>query len=208
MLRRVPRSARAHRHSRAPPPATALPLPRPRHKPLRERTVYETIASAAASAMAARTTFATTGVSEAPPPVQPSVPAATVEVPVTPVVALETEEPRRKRGERISEEGVAAGEERAEEVEPAVQTFLLSYALLLALTAFGLGIAGGATNFWVVRRALRCACDVHSACFALSACACLRIGARGGWAWAMRLRCAARSGAASALRAVRALLIG
>ncbi len=186
-----------------------LPLPRPRHKPLRERSIYAVIAAsfsgarpaATMSGTAARTTYATTGIAEEtplppPPPVTPVVtPVVTTDVPR---VALETEEPRRKRGERaerVSEEG----EERAEEVAPVVSTFILSYTLLLALTAFGLAIAGGATNFWVVVRCVRvCVCVCVCVCLLCKREGCdarCHVGSsdvRAPWAWALRRIRAAR----------------
>ena len=138
--------------------ATVLPLPRLRHKPLKERAVYQALAMAAA-----RTTFATTGVGgEAPPPPPaPVVQPVAAEVPAA--TALETE---RKRGGREMEEGrsrrdrdriVEEEEEGAREAAPKVHTFVLAYTLLIALTAFGLAIAGGATNYWVSVRPARAA---------------------------------------------------
>ncbi len=134
---------------------TLLPLPRPHHKPLRERAIY--------AAMAARTTFATTGVGASSAPTTPQVSQPIVaqpvaaEVPGGAVVALETE-PRRKRGERAEETGEEEAE-RAREEAPVVSTALLAYALLLGLTALGLGIAGGATNYWV---SVRCAASAQA----------------------------------------------
>lgn len=140
--------------------ATVLPLPRPRHKPLRDRAVYQALALSAGSAMAAaRTTFATTGVGREmespPPPPAPVIQPVAAEVPA--VSSLETE---RKRGGRELEEGrgrreriVEEEEEGAREAAPKVHSFVLAYTLLLALTALGLTIAGGATNYWVSVRA-------------------------------------------------------
>ena len=149
---------RAAARARPPGRATLLPLPRPRHKPLKERAVYQALAMAAA-----RTTFATTGVGgEAPPPPPaPTVQPVAAEVPAA--TALETE---RKRGGREMEEGrarrdrdriVEEEEEGAREAAPKVHTFVLAYTLLIALTAFGLAIAGGATNYWVSVRPARAA---------------------------------------------------
>ena len=162
--RLAPASRRRAIPRRAPCPsrvcfATVLPLPRPRHKPLKERAVYQALALSAGSAMAAaRTTFATVGAGREmeappPPPAQPVIQPVAAEVPA--VSSLETE---RKRGGRELEEGrgrrdreriAEEEEEGAREAAPKVHSFVLAYTLLLALTALGLTIAGGATNYWV-----------------------------------------------------------
>lgn len=122
--------------------------------------MYQALALSAGSAMAAaRTTFATTGVGREmespPPPPAPVIQPVAAEVPA--VSSLETE---RKRGGRELEEGrgrreriVEEEEEGAREAAPKVHSFVLAYTLLLALTALGLTIAGGATNYWVSVRA-------------------------------------------------------
>ena len=143
---------------------------------------------------AARTTYATAGVGEEPPPPVSTQPVAAE---VTQPVALETE-PRRKRGERISEEGVPREEEEAPETPTGVRVFVVAYALLLGLTAFGLGIAGGATNFWVTvrarrrREARRRACAARGCDAMLLAAVWARARFRVALAWLWRARAAAR----------------